>query len=64
MIVIFSEGDSIVRADELSDDLLNPFVTPNVLSPKLWLAALPPSCDEFAKHISDFYALESRYQEI
>lgn len=63
MIVIFSEGDSIVRADELSDDLLNPFVTPNVLSPKLWLAALPPGLSG-AKHISDFYALESRYQEI
>ncbi len=66
ILLLFGEADSIVRAEEVSADILGIICDPERVEFKV----LPgghgfpvPSCDEVAKHISDFCGLESRDQQ-
>lgn len=62
ILVIFGEADSVVRAEEVSADLLDIICDPEYVEFKIVPGdhGFPvPSCDEVAKHISDFCGLAS-----
>ena len=62
LLVIFGETDSVVRAEEVSADLLELFGDPEYVQFKVVAGdhGFPvPNCDEVAKHIADFFGLES-----
>ena len=65
ILLIFGEADSIVRAEEVSADLLDIICDPEHIEFKVVPGGhgFPvPRCDEVAEHISDFCGLESRDQ--
>ena len=63
ILVIFGEDDSVGRAEEVSIDLLDMIGDPRHAEFKVLAGGngfAVPSCDEVAKHISDFWGLGSR----